>query len=226
MFFVTGTDTDVGKTLISAGLLLAARKYSDNCIGIKPVSVGCETTPDGLRNDDALELMQASSVELDYDEANPVALKQAVAPHIAVQLAGGTIDLEFLVRHCQALDEKYPGFTLIEGAGGWRVPLNEHQFISDLPARLNMPVIMVVAMRLGCISHAILTAETIRRDGLEIAGWVANSISEEMPYHGENLLMLEKKIKAPLLGCVPFLEQVSAESVAAHLNPGSLFQGN
>jgi len=223
MFFVTGTDTDVGKTLIGAGLLLAARKYSDTCFGIKPVAVGCETTPDGLRNDDALDLMRASSVRLDYDEANPVAFKHPAAPHIAVQLAGGTIDLEFLVKHCQTLAEKYPGFMLVEGAGGWRVPLNERQFISDLPVRLKMPVILVVAMRLGCISHSILTVESIRRDGLEIAGWVANSVSEEMPYHGENLLMLEKKIKAPLLGCVPFIENVSAESVATHLNPGILF---
>ena len=218
VFFVTGTDTDVGKTLISAGLLIAARAFSTSCIGIKPIAAGCEETSQGLQNSDALALIEAASEKLKYSDVNPIALKAAIAPYIAAEQAGESIELASLVKHCRTVMERYPGFVLLEGAGGWRVPLNQREFLSDLPIALNIPVILVIAMRLGCINHALLTAEAIRNDGLIIAGWVANSVTKEMPNYDDNLLLLQQKMNAPLLGCVPFLEQTSAESVALHLN--------
>lgn len=217
-FFVTGTDTDAGKTLVSSGLLAAARKQELSAFGLKPVAAGCETTKDGLRNNDALKLMAAASIELPYELVNPVALEPAIAPHIALAQSNNRITADRLVGYCRgALMRKYD-LAFIEGAGGWRVPLNDWEFLSQLPKMLETPVILVVGMKLGCLNHAMLTAEAIVRDGLKIAGWVANRIDSNMSCFEENLETLASLMPAPCLGVVPRLESDNPDGVAEYLD--------
>lgn len=216
-YFVTGTDTGVGKTLVCTALLQALRSNNLSCVALKPVAAGCTPTEDGLINDDALELQTHMSVQLPYETVNPIALEAAIAPHIAAAEVELEINIEELAAHCR--DNTHEAdVLLIEGAGGWRVPVSEEELLSDLPKALNIPVIMVVAMRLGCINHALLTAEAIRNDGLQLAGWVANCTSAEpMPALGDNLLTLRDRLNAPFLGFLPYFEEVEAEQVAPYL---------
>jgi len=208
-YFVTGTDTDVGKTLVAAGLLAAAKKQGLPTLAIKPIAAGCETTPQGLRNDDALQLIAQMTESLSYQEVNPVALESAIAPHIAAQQSGQTLALSSLVDHCRVVLENPADMALIEGAGGWRLPLNDNEYLSGLPQALEIPVILVVGMKLGCLNHALLTVEAIANDGLQVAGWVANTLDKSMSCFDENLQTLKDRINAPLLGVVPYLENES-----------------
>lgn len=217
-FFVTGTDTDVGKTVISAGLLAAANARGLSTAAIKPVAAGCDATPDGLRNGDALLLQQAMSLPLAYDEINPVALAPALAPHIAAEQAGRRLNVAQLAGLCRGVLMRRADFTLIEGAGGWRVPLNRREYLSALAVELQLPVILVVGMRLGCISHALLTAEAIARDGLTLAGWVANRCVADMDGYAENVVAIRERLRAPCLGEVPFLADPGFGNVAAFLD--------
>jgi len=221
-YFVTGTDTDVGKTLVTAGLLAAAKQQGATSLAIKPVAAGCEVSPQGLQNDDALQLMAQMTEQLDYQQVNPVALAPAVAPHIAAQQAGQTLTLQPLITHCQKVLKTPVGFALIEGAGGWRLPLNESEYLSGLPKALDMPVILVVGMKLGCLNHALLTAEAIKQDGLILAGWVANCVDENMSCFEENLQTLKQTFNAPLLGVVPWLNDKTAKATATHLSISAL----
>lgn len=194
IFFVTGTDTEVGKTWVSCRLLERAREAGLSCYGLKPVAAGCEETAEGWRNDDALQLMAASSVKLPYELVNPVALKVPVAPHIAAQQEGKAITLSRLVGYVRgALNAHKADLILIEGAGGWRVPLNEREMLSGLARELELPVIQVVGMKLGCINHALLTAEAIEKDGLRYAGTMANCFGQ-MAVQEENLLTLRQHL--------------------------------
>lgn len=199
IFFVTGTDTEVGKTWVSCRLLERAREAGLSCYGLKPVAAGCEETPEGWRNDDALQLMAASSVKLPYETVNPVALKAPVAPHIAAQQEGKVITLARLVGYVRGALSAHPAdLILIEGAGGWRVPLNDREMLSALAKELDVPVIQVVGMKLGCISHALLTAEAIQKDGLRYMGTMANrggaNCFGEMAVQEENLLTLRQHL--------------------------------
>ena len=153
-YFITGTDTDVGKTTIAAGLLYAAREAGLSTAAGKPVASGCEMTSKGLRNADALALMAESSVALTYDEVNPFAFEPPIAPHIAAREAGAVVSVQSLLGPMRHILAKNADFTLIEGAGGWRVPLSGQDSLSDLAQRLDLPVILVVGVRMGCISHA------------------------------------------------------------------------
>ncbi|WP_374964931.1 dethiobiotin synthase [Spongiibacter tropicus] len=194
IFFITGTDTEVGKTWVSCRLLERAREAGLSCYGLKPVAAGCEETAEGLRNDDALQLMAASSVKLPYDTVNPVALKAPIAPHIAAQREGKVITLARLAGYVRgALSAHKADLILIEGAGGWRVPLNDREMLSALAKELEVPVIQVVGMKLGCISHALLTAETIEKDGLRYAGTMANCFGD-MDAQEDNLLTLRQHL--------------------------------
>lgn len=216
-YFITGTDTDVGKTTVAAGLLFAAREAGLTTAAGKPVASGCEATSKGLRNADALALMAECSIPLTYNEVNPVAFEPAIAPHIAAREVGVTLTVNSLLVPMQAILDKQAQFTLIEGAGGWRVPLSGQDSLSDLAQALNLPVILVVGVRLGCISHALLTAEAIARDGLQLAGWVANIIDPKTSRLEENLATLAERLPAPCLGRVPRLKSASAKAVAEHL---------
>ncbi len=216
-YFITGTDTDVGKTTIAAGLLYAARLAGMSTAAGKPVASGCELTPKGLRNADALALMAQCSLPLSYAEVNPVAFEPAIAPHLAAREAGVALTVQSLSGPMRHILDKEADFTLIEGAGGWRVPLADQDNLSDLAMALGLPVILVVGMRLGCINHALLTAEAIARDGLQLAGWVANIIDPKTSRLEENLATLAERLPAPCLGRVPRLKAVTAEAVAEYL---------
>ena len=217
-FFVTGTDTDVGKTTIAAGLLRAARLAGLSTAAVKPVASGCEAGADGLRNSDALALLAECSLPLSYAEVNPFAFAPAIAPHLAAREAGVELKVDALAAAVQAVLAQQADFTLVEGAGGWRVPLDEQATLADLPVALDLPVILVVGVRLGCINHALLTAEAITRDGLRLAGWVANVLDPQTSRLDDNLRTLSERLAAPCLGRVPRLEQAGAAAVARHLD--------
>ncbi|BFO01982.1 dethiobiotin synthase [Pseudomonas guariconensis] len=217
-YFIAGTDTDVGKTTIAAGLLHAARLEGLSTLGAKPVASGCTPGAKGLRNADALALIAESSVKLPYEQVNPFAFEPAIAPHVAAREAGVSLDVPVLLQAMQHVLAQGADFTLVEGAGGWRVPLSAHAHLSDLAIALKLPVILVVGVRLGCINHALLSAEAIARDGLPLAGWVANIIDPRTSRLEENLASLAERLPAPCLGRVPKLKQATAEAVAEHLH--------
>ena len=221
-FFVTGTDTDAGKTLVSAALLNSWSAQGLSTLGIKPIAAGCEMVDDELRNADALALMEQASIELSYSQVNPVALAPAIAPHIAAEQIGSRLSADRISAFCRGTLMRRYDRALIEGAGGWRVPLNDREALSRVAQELGFPVILVVGMKLGCLNHALLTAEAIARDGLRLAGWVANRIDPNMAEFDANLAWLERHLAAPLLGVVPFLETPSAANAATYLDTDKL----
>ncbi len=204
-FFVTGTDTEVGKTVISVGLIYALQQQGLKVAAMKPVASGCQMTVDGLRNEDALSLQQAADIKVDYQDINPYAFEPAIAPHIAAQQAAVGIDLTRLLQGYQQLQSRSDA-VVVEGAGGWLVPLNDNQCIADLAIKINLPVVLVVAIKLGCINHALLTADSIRATGLELAGWVANDFLDD-EQHEEIIHSIQARINAPCLGLVPRLQK-------------------
>ncbi|MDG2046998.1 MAG: dethiobiotin synthase [Halioglobus sp.] len=214
-WFVAGTDTGVGKTAISCALMAAASATGLRTAAIKPVAAGCD---DNGYNDDALCLMEAMTEDLEYSQVNPVALEAAIAPHIAANLAGKTLQASRLVGLCRGVMLSQANFIVIEGAGGWRVPINPRETLADVAVQLQVGVILVVGMRLGCINHALLTAEAIRRDGLQLAAWVANQPGPRMACHEENLETLRQMLPAPMLGDVPYLPDWDATEAANHLD--------
>lgn len=224
--FVTGTDTGVGKTLVTAALLQAARTQGLSTVGLKPVAAGCDDTPAGLRNDDAVLLQQHTSLPLTYEQINPVCLKQAIAPHIAAALEQRRVDASRLEGLCRGVLMQRADLTLIEGAGGWRVPISPRQYLSDLVRLLDVPVLLVVGIRLGCISHALLSAEAIRADGANLVGWIANEVDPQMPCIDENVSAVEERIGVPLLGRIGWLEgENPVAAAAACLDINSLLPG-
>ena len=219
--FITGTDTDVGKTVVACGFLAAANQQGLRTAAIKPVAAGCEVTEQGMTNSDALQLQAAASHKLSYQQINPVALEPAIAPHIAAAEAGVRLSASRLVGYCRGVSLLPVDMVIIEGAGGWRVPINSRETLADVAQELECAVIVVVGMRLGCLNHALLTMEAIRRDGLQIAGWVANILDTEMPRLQENIDTLKQSINEPCLGIVPRLDDLSPEQVATFLSvPG------
>lgn len=217
-FFVTGTDTDVGKTLCTAALLHLAGTASKKSLGLKPLAAGCEETEQGLRNSDALLLMEHSTEKLPYEQVNPVSLKEAIAPHIAATRLNKPLSAARLSGFLRGvLMINRADLICIEGAGGWRLPLNPRETLADVAIEIKAPVILVVGMKLGCINHALLTAEAIQRDGLKVAGWIANQIDPDMEAYQENIDTLKALIRAPCLGEVPFMKEVSVLSAAEHL---------
>jgi dethiobiotin synthetase len=216
-FFIAGTDTEVGKTTIAAGLLCAARRQGLSTAACKPVASGSETTLEGLRNSDALALLGQCSLPLTYSEVNPLAFAPAIAPHLAAREAGVELTAAALLAPVRHVLEQGADFTVVEGAGGWRVPLGDGGYLSDLPVALGLPVILVVGVRLGCINHAVLSAEAIARDGLQLVGWVANIVDPGTSRLEENLATLTELLAAPCLGRVPRLADATPENVAEHL---------
>jgi len=226
-FFVTGTDTGVGKTMVSAAILEAAKTAGLSTLAMKPIASGCDETPDGLRNEDALALQKAMTEDLAYDVINPIALKPAIAPHVAAVQAGKTVTAQRLIGFCRGLQIRPADLMVVEGAGGWRVPLNERETYAALPRELGMPVILVVSLKLGCINHALLTAEAIRSDGLQVAAWVANRAEPEtMSCEQETLDYLMGHMAAPCLGVLPRLEgpEPDPAELARHLDLAHLIE--
>ncbi len=225
-FFVTGTDTGVGKTFVSCLLLEAARQRGLRTLALKPIAAGCETVNGALRNDDALQLQQHMTETLDYEQINPFALQAAVAPHIAAQKENRRLLVSRIAGLVRGSLMQPAEFNLVEGAGGWYVPLNDKETTADLVRELQLPVILVVGMRLGCLNHAILTARAIYRDKLRVAGWVANCVEPDMPELDANIATLQGLLSAPCLGVIPhsptpnFAELASAVQIDLLLNPG------
>jgi dethiobiotin synthetase len=214
-FFVTGTDTDVGKTLAACAMLRAAAAAGHSTVGMKPLAAGGVQTAEGLRNEDALQLHAASTLQLSYDEINPVCMPEPASPHIAAELAQRKVRVERLAGFCHGVLSMRANLTLLEGAGGWRVPLNEREFMSDLAKQLKLPVILVVGMRLGCLNHALLTGEAIVRDGLRVAGWIANRVTPHMEHYERNRDTLQDWFNVPLLGEIPWLDGTDHAAQAA-----------
>lgn len=224
-YFVTGTDTGVGKTMVSAAILESAKADGKRTLAMKPIASGCESTPEGLRNEDALALQSAVTETLPYDLINPIALEPAIAPHVAAVQAGRMVTAQRLIGFCRGLQIRPADLMLVEGAGGWRVPLNDRETYANLPQELGMPVILVVSLKLGCINHALLTAEAIRADGLPVAGWVANRVEPEpMSCEQETLNYLLTHLGAPCLGVLPWLEKAEPAALASYLNIDPLFE--
>ncbi len=220
-YFIAGTDTDAGKTLVACGLLARAKIDGLSTAAVKPVAAGCEETPEGLRNDDAEQLLAQCTLPLHYEQVNPIAFAPPIAPHIAAAKQGARMDAGRMAGFTRGVLMLGADVTLVEGAGGWRVPLNERETLAELPKQLQLPVILVVGMKLGCISHTLLTVEAIKHDGLRLAGWVANHIDPDMSEFEANLETLKSSLAAPLLGVVPHLQETDslalAEVAASHL---------
>lgn len=199
-YFVTGTDTEVGKTWVACRLLAQAREAGLSCLGLKPVAAGAENIDGQWRNEDALQLMAASSIALPYDQVNPVLLREPMAPHLAARHEQRLLSVSRIAGYVRGVMMQKQDLLLVEGAGGWRVPLNDRETLADLARELSLPVILVVGMRLGCLNHAVLSAEAIQRDGLRLAGWVANSLpGTPMTALEENIATLEQWLPAPRL---------------------------
>ncbi|WP_257282058.1 dethiobiotin synthase [Endozoicomonas sp. ISHI1] len=217
-FFVTGTDTDAGKTFVTCAMLQAANNRGLKTLALKPVAAGADMTPDGPRNDDALNLMSAMNVELSYSQVNPVLFAPPIAPHIAAQEEGRRITVDRLTGFCRGALMTRHDLSFIEGAGGWRVPLNDREMLADLAKTMNLPVILVVGMKLGCISHSLLTVESILQSGCQLAGWVANQVDPDMSRFQENVEALKRSIHAPCLGVVPWCSEEQWSNVVASVD--------
>lgn len=217
--FITGTDTDAGKTLVATGLLLKAQSLGLSCFGLKPIAAGCEWHENShcWHNDDALLLQQASSPSQDYCMHNPIALPEAIAPHIAASINQQTLCLPSLIEACQPGLKQTVDLHLIEGAGGWLVPLNDDETLADfatyLGQEMGYDIVLVVGMKLGCINHALLTQQLILAAGLNLVGWVANHVDPEMSAPDANFDYLSTHIQAPCLGRIPFNPNISAQTM-------------
>jgi dethiobiotin synthetase len=214
--FVTGTDTGVGKTRIAAALCRGLAMRGARVAAMKPVASGCSRTPQGLRNEDALALLAAMNVRARYSDVNPYAFAPAIAPHIAAREAGVDIDFTVLDRAYERLRMQSDAL-IVEGAGGWLAPLDPSRAFADLAVHWQTDVVLVVGMRLGCLNHALLTAESIERRGLRLRGWVANSIDPEFERLSENISSLESRISAPCLGIFSFEPQADPKTLAQAL---------
>ncbi len=213
-YFVTGTDTGVGKTLVCCALLHAFAAQGKRVVGMKPVAAGCDES--GI-NEDVKLLRAASNVLASLGQINPYCLPHPVAPHIAARNAGMRIDFSRMLASYHELTSQADE-VVVEGVGGFCVPLNDTQDSADLAVQLELPVILVVGMRLGCLNHALLTMQAITSYGLKCAGWVANVLDAAMPVLGENIAALEQRIAAPLLGVVSHQAVPDARVAAAELN--------
>lgn len=206
--FVTGTDTGVGKTWVSCSLMRELIGKGLRVVGMKPVASGAEIHDDQLRNEDALRLQATANVEVPYEWVNPYCFAPAIAPHIAAQQAGTQISLDVINSAYQRLSD-LADVVVVEGVGGWAVPIGTTKTMADIAVMLNVPTIMVVAMRLGCLNHAILTAQSIRSYSLTLAAWIANTPDPTMPVWQENIDSLKTFISAPLAAVVPHFSRHS-----------------
>jgi dethiobiotin synthetase len=202
-YFVVGTDTGVGKTLIASALIKHFVSLGLKTVGMKPIASGCDEVDGHFINSDVSALKQASNVTAPLEFVNPYRFIPAIAPHIAARQAGITIDIEVIFAAYQQLSSSAE-VVIIEGAGGFLVPLNQNETLADLAIKLDVPVILVVGMQLGCINHALLTVEAIRTRGLQLAGWVANQVDPNMAMFEENLETLQQRIDAPCLSVVRY----------------------
>lgn len=222
--FLTGTDTEVGKTVVSSALLQCATHQGYQTAGYKPVASGSEWLNEGLRNSDALTLQKFSTVKLDYHRVNPYCFETPTSPHIISQEMHQPIDFNVMSEGLSYLKQQ-ADWILVEGAGGWFTPLSEKQFFSDWVISEQLPVILTVGVKLGCINHALLTQQAIIQSGLTLAGWVANEVEPVGRYQKEYLATLKQHIKAPFLGKIPYLNEVKEHDFTSYLDLSCLKLG-
>lgn len=216
-FFIAGTDTEVGKTVVSKAILQALAAKGLSTIGYKPVAAGCKETELGLRNSDALHLQEAATLDIAYEDVNPYALERPTSPHIAAKFDDVQIELPLLSDKL-ATHKHVADIVLVEGAGGWRVPISDSDCLSTWVQQEKLPVVLVVGIKLGCLSHAMLSVEAIQNDGLEIIGWAANRINPGTENYAEIIRMLEDKIPAPKLGEIPYVPSVKRKNIGKYIN--------
>lgn len=213
-FFITGTDTGAGKTWASVALMRFFNLRGLSVIGMKPVAAGCEWQDGQLKNEDALLLQQHASLALDYEEINPYAYQAAVSPHLAAN--DNPVQIDGVLKAFNRIKDK-ADVVVVEGAGGWFAPVNNEQDIADLAVALQIPVIMVVAIRLGCINHARLTLQAIQAANVDCAGWMAMCVDPDMQKQTENIDTLKKKLTVPLLGVLPYMDVTDFDGLAKHI---------
>lgn len=218
--YVTGTDTGIGKSVASAALLHALRARGLRAVGMKPVASGCEMTAEGWYNEDALLLQQASDPVPAYGDVNPYALPHPLAPELAAADAGVAIELQPIV-DAHARLAAIADAVVVEGVGGWAAPLTASLDQLDVVRALELPVVMVVGLRLGCINHARLTARAILQDGATLAGWIANDIDPAMARSGDNFAILQRVLPAPCWGRLPHVVSLDPQAMARHLQSPS-----
>lgn len=214
--FVTGTDTGVGKTWATLALMEACKQSGLRVAGMKPVATGATVSADGWRNEDAVLLGRQCSVPLPYDLINPYCLELPVSPHIAAKHAGVEVELEQLVAAFTALTG-HADMVIVEGVGGWYTPLSDSARVVELAARFALPVVLVVGMRLGCLNHALLSAQAIQQSGVPLLGWLASPVEQGMLCYEENLATLRRGIEAPCLGVLPHLQSCVPRQLAQAL---------
>lgn len=220
-WFITGTDTEIGKTLVSCALLHGLAGLGLRAAGMKPVAAGMEWRNDAWHNEDVDAIAAAATLPLPRELTTPYLLRDAAAPHLAAGREGVTLRIAPIIDAFQQVSAQADA-VVVEGVGGFRVPLNDREDTADLAQQLALPVILVVGLRLGCISHALLTAEAIAARGLVLAGWVANTVDAQMPYLDANVESLAARLPAPLLGRIPRLDTPDAASAASHLDFSAL----
>ena len=217
-FYVTGTDTEVGKTVASTALLQAARLLGRRTAGYKPVASGSEMTNDGLRNGDALALQRSSVLPLRYEQVNPYTFAEPTSPHIVSADEQRPIEADVLSAGLRALEAE-ADWVLVEGAGGWFTPLSTTLTLADWVKMEQLSVILVVGVKLGCINHAVLTAQAVQHAGLRLAGWIANDVTPPGRRHAEYLSTLQRMIPAPMLGEIPWLgDEVESRPLGQYLD--------
>lgn len=222
-FFVTGTDTGIGKTVIACALVRAFVARGERVAVMKPIASGAARTPQGLRNEDALALMEASRLPLRYSQVNPYCFEPAISPHIAADDVKIKIDINMIIAGFEALKAESDR-VVVEGAGGWLAPIGRGETMADLARALAVPTLMVVGLRLGCLNHAQLTRLGVEARGVPFAGWIANCLEPAMARQAENLATLEERLGEPPLAIVPFvpasLASLTLEGAAARLAGG------
>ena len=223
-WLITGTDTDSGKTVLATALLKACSDAGFSTAALKPVAAGGVHMEDGFFNEDALMLQAAACQKNSYEDVNPYLFKEAIAPHIAAANEGREICFSECTERCRSVIDSPADIVVVEGAGGWLVPLNDQKTVADLAEPLGCEIILVVGLKLGCLNHALLTVAAIQASGLKLVGWVANHLSSGMPYSHENIATLKKKIAAPLVAEIPFLAAIDTESTAVYIDVPTLLE--
>jgi dethiobiotin synthetase len=221
--FVAGTDTEIGKTFVSCALLQGFARAGLRAAAMKPIASGASMRDGVLHNDDADQLDASASVALPNEIRTPFMMREPIAPHIAAAREGVALDIGRIVE-AHRLAVKQADIVVVEGVGGFRVPLDDAHDTADLAVALNLPVVLVVGMRLGCISHALLTAEAITSRGLKLAGWVANRVDPDMLYPDENIATLKQRLDAPLIGVIPHFAPPDATRAAGHVDIAGLLE--
>jgi len=216
--FITGTDTGIGKTWATLGLMRAWRERGVSVAGMKPVATGCDQTAAGLRNTDALLIRSEASREVDYAKVNPYAFQPPAAPLFAARAAGISIDAEPIRAAWRELSA-WADRVVVEGVGGWRMTLDRDLELAGVVRELGWPVILVVGMRLGCINHARLTVEAVQDDGVVVCGWIASCVDPGYGQAEETIALLTEQLPAPLLGVIPHLDRLDIGRIAANLQP-------